>query len=135
MFGKPDEDVQRLAKAGTVAFGGVGIAGTTLPETASYFAIRERADAGQADAGQAGAGRAGAGRAELRPALERLLTTATPAGRVYAADLLSHLDPVAGQAAWRQLAAQPGEVSTFTGCLMGRTTLAEYARGRIDESG
>jgi hypothetical protein len=124
LFHKSDEDVQRLAKAGTVAFGGVGIAGTTLPETASYFAIRERADAG----------RDGDGRAELRPALERLLTTATPAGRVYAADLLGHLDRAAGQAAWHQLAAQPGDVSTFTGCLMGRSTLAEYARGRIEGS-
>jgi hypothetical protein len=130
LFHKADEDIKRLAKAGTVAFGGVGIAGTTLPETASYFAIRERATAGQD-----GAGQDGAGRTELRPALERLLTTATPAGRVYAADLLGHLDPAAGRAAWQKLATQSDDVSTFTGCLMGRTTLAEYARGRMEASG
>jgi len=116
---EPGSDLERLAQAGTVAFGGVGIASTTLPETAAYLALGRRIDDAPAEA-------------ELRPELERLVATATPAGKVYAADLLSRLDPAAGRRAWERLADDPAQVSTFTGCVMGRTTLAEYARGRMN---
>jgi hypothetical protein len=114
---KTDPDVERLAEAGTIAFGGVGIASTTLPETEAYFALGKRAS--------------GPAAAQLRPALEHLLARATPAGKVYAADLLGQLDPEAGRQAWQRLTTDHAPVSTFTGCVMGRTTLAEYAHGRL----
>jgi hypothetical protein len=114
---RTDPDVARLAEAGTVAFGGVGIANATLPETEAYFTLGKRA--GGADGN------------ELRAELERLLSSATPAGKVYAADLLGQLDPEAGRAAWQRLAEDPAPVSTFHGCVMGKTTLAEYAKGRL----
>lgn len=104
--------LSRLANAGTVAFGGVGIASTTLPETEAYLALRDSA-------------------AVDRSELDRLLRTATPAGRVYAAELLTRLDPAAGVDAWRQLRGDSAQVSTFSGCVMGTTTLAEYAEGRL----
>src|SRR5690348_10310273 len=101
-----------IAKAETVAFGGVGIAGTLLPATQAYFSIEEALPLH---------------RSELKPKLERMLDSATPAGRIYAAELLTHVEAAAGQAAWRHLAAQQAEVSTFTGCIMGKTTLQRYA--------
>lgn len=106
----------QLATADTVAFGGVGVAATLLPVTTAYLALREVLP------------RRGE---ELRPGLGRLLDTATPAGRVYAAELLSLIDETAGQAAWRRLAGESGEVSTFVGCIMGRTTLGRYATDRL----
>jgi hypothetical protein len=111
---EPDaaEQLRRLAEAGSVAFGGVGIAATILPETAAYHALAALAD------------RRGA---ELRPGLERLVATATPAGKVFAATLLARVDPVAGRGAWRRLAGDRSPVQTFSGCIMGQTTLAEYA--------
>ena len=58
----------------------------TLPETQAYLDLADALDRHART---------------LRPQLERLLTEATPAGRVYAADLLYKLDPVAGRdAAW-----------------------------------
>jgi hypothetical protein len=110
-----EEHLRQLAKAGTVAFGGVGIAGTTLPETAAFDALAEEID------------RDGAA---LRPRLERLLSTATPAGKVYAATLLDRIDPAAGREAWLRLARDRSPVRTFHGCIAGRTTLAEYAANR-----
>jgi hypothetical protein len=108
-----DKHLRTLAKAGTVAFGGVGFAGTILPETAAFDALA-------AEVGHRGAA--------LRPGLERLVATATPAGKVYAAILLGRIDPAAGRDAWRKLAHDKSPVDTFSGCIMGQTTLAEYAR-------
>jgi hypothetical protein len=110
-----DEQLRQLAQADVVAFGGVGFAGTTLPVTEAFHALADEV------------GRHGEA---LRPRLERLVATATPAGKVYAATLLDRIDPVAGREAWRRLSRDRSPVNTFTGCIAGRTTLAEYAAGR-----
>ncbi|GIJ27924.1 hypothetical protein Vqi01_30860 [Micromonospora qiuiae] len=108
--------IARLADAGTVAFGGVGLAGSLLPETEAYqrvaAAIAEQPD-------------------EVREQLHRLLSAGAPAGRVYAATLLEQLDPAAGRAAWTALRGDPAELPTMTGCVMGTTTVGEYAVERL----
>jgi hypothetical protein len=104
-----------LAKADTVAFGPVGFASRTLPATEAYEKLAAARDPA------------------LRPALERLLSKATPAGKVYAAVLLGHLDPAAGREAWQRLSRERAEVSTFSGCMAGRTTLADYAAARLNQ--
>jgi hypothetical protein len=109
-----DDELKVLAKADTVAFGGVGIAGNTLPPTEAYEKLAAARDPA------------------LKPALERLLDTATPAGKVYAAVLLDHLDPAAGREAWQRLSRESAVVDTFSGCIAGRTTLAEYAAARLN---
>jgi len=70
--------------------------------------------------------------AELRPRLEPPLDGAKPAGRLYAAELLTHVDAEAGRAAWQRLARQDAEVTTFSGCMMGTTTLTRYAQDRLN---
>ena len=60
-----------------------------------------------------------------------MLAEGTPAGRAYAATLLAGLDPDAGRSAWRSLATDPAELTTFNGCVMRRITLAEYAAGHL----
>ncbi|MCM0675344.1 hypothetical protein NCC78_11690 [Micromonospora phytophila] len=107
--------VEELRQADTVAFGGVGIAGTLLPVTEAYRRVR----AALADHPD-----------DVREQVDRLLDTGSPAGRVYAATLLEQLDPAAGRAAWAALRDDPAEFGTFTGCVMGRTTLREYAAER-----
>jgi hypothetical protein len=111
-----DDELRLLADADTLAFGGVGIAGTLLPATKAYFAVEE----GLRLHGE-----------QLRPRLEALLDRATPAGRLYAAELLTHADAAAGKAAWRHLDGQGGAVTTFTGCIMGSTTVGRYAAERL----
>ncbi|MFG2038678.1 hypothetical protein [Dactylosporangium sp. NPDC048998] len=113
-----DDELRQLSDADTLAFGGVGIAGTLLPATKAYFAVEE----GLREHGD-----------ELRPLLEALLDRATPAGRVYAAELLTHADAAAGRAAWRRLEGQSGEIKTFSGCIMSSTTVARYAEERLRE--
>jgi len=110
------DQLEKLAKADTVAFGGVGIAGTMLPATQAYFTLEEAVHLH---------------RAELRGRLEALLDTATPAGRVYAGELLTHISAEAGRAAWAKLARQHVDVRTMAGCVMSRTTLARYAATRL----
>jgi hypothetical protein len=105
--------LKALARAGTVAFGPVGLAATTLPETKAYDDL-----AGERDPA-------------LLARLEKLLVTGTPAGKVYAASLIAGLDPAAGRRAWQRLAADSAEVNTFHGCVGGRTTLASYANERL----
>ncbi|MBX7269877.1 hypothetical protein KIF24_30215 [Micromonospora sp. Llam7] len=105
-----------LSHAGRLAFGGVGIAGSLLPETEAY----QRIEAAATDHPQ-----------EVRDLLDRLLTTGAPAGRVYAATLLERLDPAAGRAAWTALRGDPAELDTATGCVMGSTTVGEYAAERL----
>lgn len=115
---QPDLDaaVRELAAAESVAFGGVGIAGTLLPATEAYHAV----EAALPDRAE-----------ELRPRLVRLLTDASPAGRVYAATLLGRVDPAAARAAWQSMLGDHSDLSTFTGCFLDRTTLAEYAARRL----
>ncbi|RKN46455.1 hypothetical protein [Micromonospora endolithica] len=119
MFGmgkkKVGRDVELLAGAETVAFGPVGIAGTTLPVTEAY----RRVEAALADHPE-----------DVRERLVRLLDEGSPAGKVYAATLLERLDPAAGRRAWETLREDTAEFGTFTGCVMGRTTLREYATDR-----
>jgi len=110
------DQLDQLAKADTVAFGGVGIAGTMLPATQAYFALEEAIHQHHV---------------ELRARLDELLDTATPAGRIYAGELLAHIAADAGQAAWGRLAGQHHDVTTMNGCVMVRTTLARYASQRL----
>ncbi|MFG3710698.1 hypothetical protein [Micromonospora sp. NPDC047730] len=123
MFGigkKRDREVgaalDELRQADTVAFGGVGIAGTLLPVTEAY----RRVEAALADDPE-----------DVRGQLDRLLAEGAPAGRVYAATLLEGVDPAAGRAAWTALRDDPAEFGTFTGCVMGRATLGGYASERL----
>ena len=113
-----DKQLGEIARAESVAFGGVGIAGTLLPATQAYFSIEEALPLHKRD---------------LKPKLEKMLDSATPAGRIYAAELLNHVEAAAGQAAWRRLADQNAEVSTFSGCIMGKTTLHRYASERLGD--
>jgi hypothetical protein len=111
-----EEHLQQLAKADAVAFGGVGIRGSIPQVTAAFDALAKEA------------GRRGE---ELRPRLEQLVATATPAGKVYAATLLGGIDPAAGRAAWRRLADDQSSIKTFAGGIRGRQTLAEYAARQL----
>lgn len=112
-----DAAIRELARADTVAFGGVGIASTLLPVTEAYQrvdqALAERPD-------------------EVRRRLNWLLDHGSPAGRAYAATLLDRIDPAAARAAWTSMRTDEGEFTTFSGCVMGRTTLREYAADRLD---
>jgi hypothetical protein len=112
-----EKQLGEIARAESVAFGGVGIAGTLLPATQAYFSIEEALPLHKRD---------------LKPKLEKMLDSATPAGRIYAAELLTHVEAAAGRAAWRRLADQNAEVSTFSGCIMAKTTLHRYASERLD---
>jgi hypothetical protein len=107
------KELDTLKKADTVAFGPVGIADAVLPVTQAYFDLADALEP------------------RLRRDLERLVDKATPAGKVYAAALLTRLDPGAGRRAWQRLAADDSAFSTFSGCIMGRATLADYAAGQL----
>ncbi|HWG98005.1 MAG TPA: hypothetical protein VNV66_01500, partial [Pilimelia sp.] len=111
-------DLRTLAAAETVAFGPVGFAAATLPETAAYARLSDLLGARDA------------ARDELGTELRRLLREASPAGRVYAAELLARLEPAAASDAWRALADDDAAVTTFSGCVMDTTTLRAYAAGR-----
>lgn len=108
--------LRELAGADVVAFGAVGFAGEVLPVTKAY---RELVDA------VAGDGEA------LRARLEWLVEHGSPAGKVYGAVLLRELDPAAAREAWRRLAGDRAEFTTFSGCVMNKTTLAEYAASQL----
>ena len=108
-----DERLQALRTATTLALGPVGIAAQVLPATQAYFELADARDP------------------KLKRDLERLVDKATPAGKVYAALLLDQLDRAAGRRAWQRLTRDRSPVSTFTGCIMGQTTLAEYAAGQL----
>lgn len=112
--------VHDLATAKVVAFGGVGLAARVLPATRAYQVV-ERALPEQAE--------------EIRPHLAWLLAHGSPAGKAYAATLLGRFDPAAARAAWGSLSHDRSEVTTFQGCVMDRTTLADYATGQILPTG
>lgn len=109
--------LRELADADVVAFGGVGLMSRVLPVTEAYRAISAAIDRD----GEA-----------VRPHLFRLVQHGTPAGKVYGATLLRELDPTAAQDAWRRLAAERGDVTTFMGCVMNKEPLADYAGAQID---
>ena len=109
--------VQELAKADGLAFGGVGLVGRILPPTQAYLDLTERLGDPE----------------PLRPQLDWLLAHGTPAGKAYAATLLEEIDPATGRDAWASLVKDRSEFTTFSGCIMGRTTLAEYAAGRAGD--
>jgi hypothetical protein len=108
--------LREIASADLVAFGGVGLMSRVLPVTEAYRTL-DRAVARDG--------------AALRPHLDWLLTNATPAGKVYAAALMENLDPAVARTAWQTLAGEPSEITTFVGCVMNKTTLAEYAGDRL----
>ncbi|MET7371647.1 hypothetical protein ACWD8I_18595 [Micromonospora arida] len=108
--------VDELVAADTLAFGGVGIAGTLLPVTEAYH----RVEAALSDHPE-----------EVRRQLDRVLADGTPAGRAYAATLLERVDPEAARAAWTSLRDDPSEFTTFVGCVMDRETLGTYASRRL----
>jgi len=108
--------VDELVGADTLAFGGVGIAGTLLPVTEAYH----RVEAALSDHPE-----------EVRRQLDRVLADGTPAGRAYAATLLERVDPEAARAAWTSLRDDPSEFTTFVGCVMDRETLGTYASRRL----
>ncbi|MEH1164752.1 hypothetical protein V6V47_05130 [Micromonospora sp. CPCC 205539] len=109
--------VDELAAADTLAFGGVGFAGTLLPVTEAYHRVEAALDEHPE---------------EVRRQLDRLLAEGSPAGRAYAASLLERADPDAARAAWASLRDDPTEFTTFVGCVMGRETLGGYATQRLD---
>ncbi|WP_431933822.1 hypothetical protein [Micromonospora sp. RP3T] len=111
-----DAAVRQLAEADTLAFGGVGFAGQVLPATDAYRHV-ERA--------------LGEHPEQARKKVDRLLREGSPAGRAYAATLLETIDADAGRDAWTRLRDDDGEFTTFHGCVMGRTTLREYAAERL----
>ncbi|MGC5017409.1 hypothetical protein [Micromonospora sp. DT47] len=119
-MGKKDREldaaVKELAKADTVAFGGVGIASQVLPVTEAYRhleqVLAERPEDG-------------------RKKVDWLLRRGSPAGRAYAATLLERVDPAAAREAWTALRDDKGEFTTFTGCVMGTAILREYATERL----
>ncbi|MFI9642741.1 hypothetical protein ACIG87_22225 [Micromonospora sp. NPDC051925] len=116
--GDPELDaaVRELAGADTVAFGGVGFAGTLLPVTEAYRRVEE----------------AFAARPEqAREQVDWLLRHGSPAGRAYAATLLERVDPAAARDAWTALRDDDGEFTTFSGCVMGPATLRGYADDRL----
>ncbi|WFE37734.1 hypothetical protein O7619_04500 [Micromonospora sp. WMMD998] len=114
-----DQAVRELDDADTLAFGGVGFAGQILPATEAYRRLeqelREHPET-------------------TRKRVERLLSDGTPAGKAYAASLLESVDPAAGRDAWERLRGDDGEFTTFSGCVMGRTTLREYAAARLSDA-
>jgi hypothetical protein len=119
-IGKKDREldaaVKELARADTLAFGGVGIASQILPVTEAYRQV-ERALAEQPE--------------PARKKIDWLLKHGSPAGRAYAATLLDTVHPATGRAAWERLRDDEGEFTTFSGCVMGRATLREYATERL----
>ncbi|HEX2771452.1 MAG TPA: hypothetical protein VHN18_03355 [Micromonosporaceae bacterium] len=111
-----DAAIKELAGADTLAFGGVGIASTLLPVTEAYLRV-EQAMSQRPD--------------EVRRKLDWLLHHGSPAGRAYAATLLERVDPAAARDAWTALRADGSEFTTFSGCVMGRATLGQYASERL----
>lgn len=103
------EAVTELMAARLLSFGGRGFAGAIDSSTAAYQHL------------------SGRGSDALR-LLSRVLEEGTPAGRAYAATLVSEVDEAAGRAAWERLAGETGLVQYFRGCVSEELPLGEYAR-------
>jgi hypothetical protein len=97
-----------------VAFGGVGFAGTILPETTAFEVLV-------------------AAGPDVRSELEKLLASATPAGKVYAATALQRIDPDAGVSAWRFLADNNSDVTIASGCLIDKRPVSQYAGEQLNQ--
>ncbi|MEV6830661.1 hypothetical protein [Amycolatopsis sp. NPDC051102] len=110
------EALTELMTARLLSFGGRGFAGAIDPSTAAYWHLAQRG-------------------AEAAPLLERVLVEGTPAGRAYAATLLTELDETAGRAAWERLSGEPGRVRFYQGCVSEELTLGEYARRSLGRAG
>ncbi|MFF5172491.1 hypothetical protein ACFY3U_07645 [Micromonospora sp. NPDC000089] len=119
-MGKKDKEldaaVKELAAADTVAFGGVGFASQVLPVTEAYRHVERVLDERPEDG---------------RKKVDWLLRHGSPAGRAYAATLLERVDPAAAREAWTGLRDDKGELTAFTGCVMNKSTLREYAAERL----
>lgn len=113
------EAIRELRAAEVVAFGGVGFAGRVLPSTEAYQTLEVALPSKME---------------EVRPQLCWLLTHGSAAGKVYAATLLKRFDPAAARAAWESLTAESAEFTTYTGCLIDRVNLGEYAAAQLDHS-
>lgn len=111
-----DAAFDELCRAQSVAFGGVGIANTRGPATNAFFKIR-------------------AAGPQCLQSIHRLLDLASPAGRVYAATLLTAIDLAAGRRAWERLATQDDLVERFRGCVLDRTSLSQYASDELARMG
>jgi hypothetical protein len=111
-----DAAFDELSKAETLSFGGVGFANIEGPATTAFYTVRA------------------AGPAYLAP-LQRLLDQATPAGRVYAATLLTAIDKAAGRRAWERLATQHDTLNMQEGCPVFPTQLSRYAIERLAKMG
>lgn len=103
------EAVTELIAARLLAFGGRGVTGAVDSSTVAYRYL----------------GRLGV---HALPLLERVIEEGTPAGRAYAATLVSELDDQAGRAAWERLADQSGQIRCYRGCVCEELSLGEYAR-------
>ncbi|MDT5174626.1 MAG: hypothetical protein QOG37_1877 [Mycobacterium sp.] len=111
-----DAAFDELAKSQSVAFGGVGFANIEGPASIAFSKIRA------------------ASASYLKP-LHRLLIEASPAGRVYAATLLTAIDQEAGRRAWEHLATQDEALEVCTGCLVNTARLSEYAIKQLANAG
>ncbi|GAB3032063.1 hypothetical protein MBOU_12480 [Mycobacterium bourgelatii] len=105
-----------LRHASAVAFGGVGTANIVPPQANAYFAIRA------------------VGSAYL-PRIQQLLDEAIAAGQVYAATLLSDIDPAAGRQAWERLAIQHDSFNLQGRSVFSESTLSHYAKEQLAAMG
>jgi hypothetical protein len=101
-----------IRTADLLVFGSYGFAAVTLPSASAYLYL------------------AGAGRRVSRGVYD-VLQNGTPAGRIYAAHLLTSVDPDYGRSVWRWLSEQPGGMETGSGCSVSVITIGEYARDQL----
>ncbi|MFZ1218325.1 MAG: hypothetical protein WAO00_03490 [Chthoniobacterales bacterium] len=107
---------ENLAKASMFALGGMGVAGTMSQGERALRELLEKPDA--------------------VAQLERLLTSATPAGRLYALLGLRVKDRAAYQRALEKYSANDSKVETARGCMLSQDPfvdlLKEIERGQYD---
>jgi hypothetical protein len=63
----------------------------------------------------------------IRPQLETMVQSATPAGRIYAAILLRKIDRLAGETALKQLQSDQASVTYWSGCMGENYKVGELA--------
>lgn len=117
--GNADKDVDAafvtLAASNRVLFGGFGFTGEITDVTLAYRTVRATGNA-------------------HRGRIQWLLEHATPAGKVYAATLLSEIDPAAGKKAWERLTEETGSFQTGGGCVIRQVSVAQYARDELHKN-
>lgn len=111
-----DAAFDELCKADAVAFGGVGIANTRGPATKAFYKVRAEGP-------------------RYLASIHRLLDQASPAGRVYAATLLTAIDVAAARRAWDRLATQDDTLERFHGCVVDQIPISQYARDELTRMG